>query len=344
MTPIIPNMTDYESVPMLREAVEQAKSACQIPFQPDPVKMVEENGQAVQDTLDAMGVEACKYNKSDVKAAAAACYFPVGCGGAATQVTKQNSVGCEQINVVSNMVNQTTNQVSCLLNQSSSTSTTNIVSNQVINVKFGGDLEEGCNLNLTNKQSLKVQILNLNQSSVQSAISKTIKQGMQDSLTSDMATKNEAFSDPASQKLVKTLTSNLTSNSMDNQIQQSVATTVANIYSNQEINLEVRGSCKNATVNLTNENAIDLLAQTFVYNAVDQILQTDFMQDAITDVKSTFAQENQGVSNLFSSLGFMMGTGVLVILIICVIVYMIIKNMSTSLPIKSLPLGSIKKL
>ena len=303
----LPSINTYKSDPTLSAAVDNMRDTCKPPYQPDISKMVESNGDALQESLNAMGVQACSYEKKDANAQVVACIFPYGCGAAASQYSEQSSVGCESINVVSNLVNQTTSRVSCVLNQASSSSTTNVIVDQQINIEFGGDILPGCDIKALNKAEIKVNLVNLNQSTVQSAIANTIKQGMKESLDTEMLSKNEPFSDPTSQKIVKSLTASLNSSEVDNNIQQSVANTVTNLYSNQVINLKVRGNCA-GKIDLQNQNVIDLISKTFVYNSLEQIVSLSTTQEGEYLSKLISSQENKGVervdaSKLISSAG-----------------------------------------
>jgi hypothetical protein len=128
------------------------------------------------------------------------------------------------------------------------------------------------------------------------------------------------------QKQVAQLTTNIQNVATSSNISQSVASTVAQIYSNQTITLNV-GNITNSTVTLTNDSAISLLSQTFVYNSLSQLMQTQTVQSAVADMTQSAAEKNAGVSSIFKDLSG--ASGILAIMgyifVGCVVLFLVFR-------------------
>lgn len=282
--------TAYQSDPALVEAVAAAAN-CSPDYDP---QMPESDVAAA---VGAMNLQSCEYSKTDTTTAGVI-LSPYAVGGAAGRSTSQSSAGCEQVNVVSNMMNQCNQQLVCMINNASSNSTANVIVNQTIKIK-AGDITDST-LFISNKSTVTVTLVNLLQQTTQSAIAATIQQGIDTTTQQVQSQSNEAFSDPNAQKQVLDLATNISNVASSTNIQQSVANTVAQIYSNQIIEIEVNDIVR-SDLELSNESAIELIAKTFVYNSLSQILNTETVQQSIATTDQSASQENEGTSSgLFS--------------------------------------------
>lgn len=259
----------------------------------DTEALIEANEGALMSAMQAMNIESCTYQKSS--GGAAGCYFPVGCGGAGW--SEQSASGCESINVVSNMMNQVTSQLSCTLNQSSASLSSDASNQQTI--EFSGGDVSGSIISASNTSSVKTNFVNLSQQSVQKEISNTISQGITNTISQAQSTNNEAYSDPTAQKQSASMLSNIQSVASDTTVQTSVANTALTLQSGQTIKIEV-GKVTDSTITLTNDNCFDLVAQNFVYNTLAEIVQNSAVQTSYAALEQTQSQTNSGLSSLFS--------------------------------------------
>lgn len=285
---------------VLSDSVAAASANCNVPPYRNTTEMAEQGSKNVEAALKAVGAQACEYSKSSnlkVAAVGAQGFGMVAAGAGAGFSRSQKAIGCESINVISNIINQTSRRVSCVLSQTSSTLSGTLNVNQTITLK-AGDIK-GSTIIASTKNEVRVQMKNIQQQEVQNEITNSIEQGVKEAIQQETSQSNEAYSDPNSQKQVVNLCKNLESVSSSTNIQQSVAKTTQEVMINQQIVLDV-GNITDSTVNLTIENAVDLVAEQYVYNALSQLLQTTEVQSAVNDIKQTAIQENKGEANPFS--------------------------------------------
>lgn len=287
---IIP-VNAYKSDPELDAAVKYATESCK-PDITDPEKLAKALSQGTNSAADAMNIQACKSDTTttEIKGGGASLFGAFGFGGKGTSTSQ---TGCEQINISSAIVNQCSQQLSCMLNQADSSTTTNVRVYQKINAEFLGNISG--NVNLANISEAKVQTFNLTQSTVQSAIGATITAGIQDVLSQLATTNNEALSDPTAQKNYNTSLANLQQVASNSTINQSVARTTNNLVVDQTINLKI---WKDVTgeVSVTNQNMVSLISENYVYNALDQLFKTDAGVEFKRQVEQASAQQNKGIS------------------------------------------------
>jgi hypothetical protein len=259
----------------------------------DTEALIEANSDALMSAMQAMNITTCSYQKSS--GGVAACVFPMGCGAAGW--SEQSATGCESINVVSNMMNQVTSQLSCTLNQSSASLSSDASNQQTI--KFSAGDVTGSTITLGNTSSVKTNFVNLSQQSVQKEIANTISQGISNTISQAQSTNNEAYSDPTAQKQSASMLSNIQSVASDTTVQTSVANTALTLQSGQTIEIEVK-NISDSTITLTNDNCFDLVAQNFVYNTLAEIVQNSTVQTSYAALEQTQSQTNSGLSSLFS--------------------------------------------
>jgi hypothetical protein len=297
---------------MSADEISAATSACTPQYQ-DASDLIESNSSAVQSALDALDISTCSYQKSS--GAAGACVFPVGCGGAA--YTEQSATGCESINMVSNVMNQVTSNLSCTLNSSSAELDSTASNIQEITMEIGS-ISSGSTVTIGQTSSTTTKFVNLTQADVQSNIAATIEQGMQSSLTQSQESNAGDYSDPTSQKQVAQTINDMQSVTTSDLVNTSVANTSMNIQSSQKITLQI-GSISDSNVTITQDNCFDLVAENYVYNTLSQVVQTSSVQSDIADLTQSSENDNAGLSSLLSFGSF--GT----ILIICLVVFLVYK-------------------
>jgi large-conductance mechanosensitive channel len=286
-------MTSSEDV---QKTAASSMSNCTPTYQ-DVGELAETSSKSVTSALDAMKLKSCSYQKS-AGAVGGCSVFMGGCGGAA--YAEQSSTGCESINVVSNMMNQVTSQLSCTLNQSSASLTATAANIQEISFK-AGDVSGGSDLNFSNKNSLKTNFVNLSQGTTQKEIAGVITQGIQDTVSQAQATNNEAFSDPTSQKQSAQLLSDIQSVASSTDISSNVSETALSIQGDQKITIEV-GNVTDSSITITNDNCFDLVAQNFAYNAIEEVVNNSTVQQSASALAQTQSQANSGVMSGFSGM------------------------------------------
>lgn len=287
--PEIP-VDEYKSDPDLAAAVEYATENCKPQLQ-DASALTKAQEKSISETLKMMNIGQCTYKKGAASATVCAVTL-IGGGCGTASAAYQQSTGCEQISVVSNIMNQCTQQLSCMLNQVKATSTTNVAVFQDIYME-AGDVTDS-KISLTNTSTGEIKTVNIAQSSVQSAIGATITQGLNEALKQAATSKNEAFADPTSQKNMQQLLSNMQSVASNTTVNQSVAETTKNILVNQKIKVILR-NISGSTLELKNENVLTILSENYVYNALDQLFTTASVQDAVKAMTQESVSENKGV-------------------------------------------------
>jgi large-conductance mechanosensitive channel len=314
----------------VQNTAASSMSNCTPTYQ-DVGELAETSSKSVTSALDAMKLKSCSYQKS-AGAVGGCSVFMGGCGGAA--YAEQSSTGCESINVVSNMMNQVTSQLSCTLNQSSASLTATAANVQEITFK-AGDISGGSDLNFSQKNSLKTNFVNLSQQSTQKEIAGVITQGIQDTVSQAQATNNEAFSDPTSQKQSAQLLSDIQSVASSTNVVSNVSETALSIQGDQKIQIEV-GNITDSSISITNENVFDLVAQNFAYNAIAEVVQNTTVQQSASALSQTQSQANSGVMSGFS--------GMIINLLITGVVIGILWYLYTKYMAKSKKTGKSQKL
>lgn len=287
MTTIPPNfipVDEYKSDPVLRNAVDYAAATANCkPDIESAEDLQKSQGDSLKDVMEMLNIGQCEYTEAGFKSQAQAKTI-FGNVGASAEGAAKTSSGCEQLNVISNVMNQCTKQLNCMLNQVTSTTNTNVVTNQEV-IFSVGDIT-GSDITIGNKSETNIKTVNVAQSSVQSAIGATIQQGLQNSLEQANKVSKEAFSDETGQKNMQQLLSNLQSVASNSTINESVASTTASIYNNQKITLYAR-NISNSKLNVTNDNTITLMAENYVYNALDQLFKSDSVQETLNKIVQT---------------------------------------------------------
>lgn len=312
----------YKADPNLNAAVNDAMENCK-PQLTSAESLIDSQAGSLEETMKMMNIGQCEY-KTSATDAKGAIVTPFGGGAVAAKTAQTQAAGCEQINIMSNIMNQCTQQLSCMLNQVKSTSTTNTAVFQEITVELGD--VSGSQVTLKNTSLTDVRSINIAQSTVQSAIGATITTSLQDAIRQGMDISNESFSDKSSQKNMNQLLSNLQNVASNTTINESVAITTNSMYVNQKIKLVAR-NITNSTLELTNDNVIQLISENYVYNALDQLFKTDVVTESIKTItqESTTTSTGVDVSADFGlsgiGIGLLSGFGSFVI--VCIIGFLI---------------------
>lgn len=315
----------YKEDPNLETAVNDAMENCKPQLESGTALSEAQSGN-LEKTLKMMNIGQCQY-KTNATAAKAivGSFIPPVVGGAATTTAKQEAAGCEQVNIMSNIMNQCTQQLSCMLNKVNSTSTTNVAVFQEITVELGE--VSGSQVTLKNTSLTNVKTINIAQSTVQSAIGATITTSLQDAIKQGMDISNEAFSDKSSQKNMTQLLSNLQSVASNTTVNESVAATTNSMYVNQKIKLIAR-NITNSTLELTNDNVIQLISENYVYNTLDQLFKTDAVTESIKEITQEATTKSTGVkveakldelTSIFGSMSALFGGAFVTMAIIAII-------------------------
>jgi len=280
----------YASDPGLSSGFSYALQNCSPKYQ-NTSDMVDKGRENIERALGALKVDKCEYEKTDSRGGGAVISpFVIAAGGGSS--TTQKSTGCEQVNVVSNIYNQCTSRLTCMLTQASNTQSNLVKIDQTIRLRAGNIV--GSTIDLSTKNEVKMNVVSLTQQKTQSAITSTIEQGIKDGLQQSTDQSNEAFSDPNAQKQVAQLTRNIQSVTSTTNIQNIVTTLTNKMEVGQVITVDV-GDIINSKISLSTENAISLVAQSLVYNTLDQLLNTQDVQETVSSITQTSAQENKGV-------------------------------------------------
>lgn len=296
--PTVP-VDEYKNYPDLVKAVEKATT---YKDPNDPTKncaptitettgdLSEAQKKTLRETMGMMGIGKCEATQAGAKIEYEAQVPFAKAAGAAT-VNFQTQSGCEQVSVISNIVSQCTQQLSCMLNEVQANSTTNIKEFQEIMLDVG-DISNA-NIKLGNLSETNVKLVNIAQSNVQSAIGATLTQGINSAIDQSQALVASSHSDASSQKNMTQLLQNLQSVASNTTINRSVASTSANIYKDQKIKLYA-GNITNTTIDIQNVSKITLISENYVYNALDQLFKTEQVQSALSEIVQTTAATKKG--------------------------------------------------
>lgn len=291
--PIVP-VDEYKEYPDLVKAVEKATDPtgnCAPNIKDDTKELTEAQEKSLKETMGLMGISTCKATQAGFKAEYQA-KVPFAKVGGSVAGNVQTQSGCEQVNVISNIVSQCTQQLSCMLNEVQANSTTNIKEFQEITLEVG-DISNS-NIKLGNLSETNVKVVNIAQSSVQSAIGATLTQGIQSGIDQSLALNAGPHSDASSQKNMTQLLQNLKSVASNTTINKSVASTSANICKDQKIKLYA-GNITDTTIDIQNVSKITLISENYVYNALDQLFKTEQVQTALSEIVQKSTATKKGV-------------------------------------------------
>lgn len=291
--PVVP-VDEYKEYPDLVNAVEKATDPtgnCAPNIKDDTKELTEAQEKSLKETMGLMGISTCKATQAGFKAEYQAKVPFVKAGGSVAGNVQTQS-GCEQVNVISNIVSQCTQQLSCMLNEVQANSITNIKEFQEITLEVG-DISNS-NIKLGNLSETNVKVVNIAQSSVQSAIGATLTQGIQSGIDQSLALNAGPHSDASSQKNMTQLLQNLKSVASNTTINKSVASTSANICKDQKIKLYA-GNITDTTIDIQNVSKITLISENYVYNALDQLFKTEQVQTALSEIVQKSTATKKGV-------------------------------------------------
>ena len=297
--PVVP-VDEYKNYPELVKAVEKATTYkdpndptknCAPTISDTTEDLTKAQEKSLQETMGVMGISTCKSTQAGFKAEYQAKLPFVKAGGSIGGGVQTQS-GCEQVNVISNIISQCTQQLSCMLNEVQATSTTNIKEFQEIILDVG-DISNS-NIKIGNLSETNVKLVNIAQSSVQSAIGATLTQGIKSGIDQSLALKTGPMSDASSQKNMTQLLQNMQSVASNTTINKSVATTSANICKDQKIKL-FAGNITGTTIDIQNVSKITLISENYVYNALDQIFKTEQVQTALSEITQKSEATKKGL-------------------------------------------------
>lgn len=292
--PSVPIEDAYKEDPVLVSAVSKATDPtgnCAPNIKEDTADLNEAQEKSLKETMGLLGISTCKSTQAGFKAEYQA-KVPFAKVGGSLGANYQTQAGCEQVNVISNIVSQCTQQLSCMLNEVQANSTTNIKEFQEITLEVG-DISNS-NIKLGNLSETNVKLVNIAQSSVQSAIAATLTQGVNSAIDQSLDLNAGPHSDASSQKNMTQLLQNLKSVASSTTINKSVASTSASICKDQKIKLYA-GNITGTTIDIQNVNKITLISENYVYNALDQLFKTEQVQTALSDIVQTSTATKKGV-------------------------------------------------
>jgi hypothetical protein len=298
---VIP-VDEYKQDPELVKAVQKATNPaenCAPNITEDTNKLADSQKDSISTALGAMGVQTCKSSSASLKFEAQAKGYGVNLSTSAG-ANYQTQMGCEQVNVISNIMSQCTKQLSCMLNEIQSSSTVNVKEFQKISIKVG-DIS-GSTIKAGNLSETKVKIVNIGQSTVQSAIGATLTQGVNSAIDQQLDLASGASADASSQKSMTQVLQNLKSVASNTTINKSVATATANMWKDQEIVIEA-GNIKDTNMDISNVSKIDLISENYVYNTLDQMFKTDAVQSALSEVVQKTTATKKGLFDFSLSSG-----------------------------------------
>lgn len=300
--PIVP-VDEYKQYPDLVSAVEKATDPsgnCAPNIKDDTGDLTEAQEKSLSETMGMLGIGKCESTQAGFKAEYQA-KIPFASAGGSLAGNVQTQSGCEQVNVISNIVSQCTQQLSCMLNEVQANSTTNVKEFQEIILDVG-DVSNS-DIKLGNTSETNVKLVNIAQSSVQSAIGATLTQGVNSAIDQSLALNTGAHSDATSQKNMTQLLQNLKSVASNTTINKSVATTSANICKDQKIKLYA-GNITGTTIDVQNVSKIDLISENYVYNTLDQLFKTEQVQKSLSEIVQTSTATKKGVLDGMNLGGF----------------------------------------
>lgn len=269
-------------------------------YQPDFAKLIESSQQAQESAIKALdnsGALSCKYKNSQGQVqycVGKAAGISVGCGQAS--INHQETQGCSSVAMMTNTVNNMKTMIKCVLNNSQASTSIDMNNTQKIKLKLGN--VTGSTIDLSQDNSVTVKMANVASGNTQSAIADVAKNAIVNAVAQEQKSANEAFSNPQSKIAMQNLSANMNDYANSSNISNSVSQVVANIYSDQTIEISA-GDINNSNIKISQKNAVDLVSEVFVNQIMSDMMSSQKIMDAQTQMAQSMKEENK--SNLWKS-------------------------------------------
>jgi len=303
-------------------------NACPAP--PAPSK--EEEGSNLAKVVQAMGIQACSTDNTQVSAKIQASIGPFLRGGASFDVNKTATVGCETIIATAEKYNKTVQNIACMLNQSKNVETTEaVLANNVIFRRIGklkmmcGDKASGNGLKIKQGIELKVvKQVNFNQKEIQQ-IANQCKDIVKSTTEDIQTTKTGAGATPQGSKLIKDVSTKIDQIDFTQNVKQSLNKVKTSFDAQNNLIMEDIGDVEivGGECNFDQSIVFNLIATSIV----DNTLQTSFskLSETLREVKQTTKQESTAEGpdmskSFWAEYGASERTGMIVFAIVAVVI------------------------
>ena len=255
---------------------------------PDPNALQRIQDQGTKEVLNALGAQTCK------EASVGGSMNFMGMGG---DYNAGGSVGCETISIIAQAVSDTKTVLNCVLNNSSSSSDTEVNVGQSIQVTFNNVKLRDCSINISNKlkmtANLKSSIANVNNVDLSNALTSMVKQ------VSDNVSKIDKVGGVplGGNKVVSKALTVVSSEVNNTAISNMVSSTMTKYRAQQDIVINVSNAdiaystaLQNPCFNLENNMLLDLIVSDLIQNTLSTVFTTDVKSEIAQETKNDAAQ------------------------------------------------------
>lgn len=216
------------------------------------------------------------------------------------RVTDSSSIGCEQIAIMSNEMNQASDAVSCILSRSESSSDAVVSANNTIRIEaegVGSEIVIDCGdeeFQINQTITLKVVKLDELTDNEQNQIEKTIDNAIHQSAQSIQDSVQGRFAGTAAQKSIIEQCTNIQNKSYNLQTRETIKKLSLTVNTKNDISIIAKGgariSVSGRRCRMDQNIIVDVLAQSIVQNT----MKTAFKDLFTTIVKSDTTTEQSG--------------------------------------------------
>ena len=302
--------------------------ACPAP----PVPSKEEEGSNLAKVVQAMGIQSCSTDNTQISAKIQASIGPFIRGGASFDVNKTSTVGCETVIATAEKYNKTVQNVACMLNQSKNVEQTEaVLANNVIFRRIGklkmmcGDKTSGTGLKIRQGIELKVvKQINFNQKEIQQ-IANQCKDIVKTTTEDIQTTKTGAGATPQGSKLIKDVSTKIDQIDFTQNVKQSLNKVKTSFDAQNNFIMEDIGDVdiEGGECNFDQSIVFNLIATSIV----DNTLETSFskLSETLREVKQTTKQESEATGpdmskSFWAEYGASERTGMIVFAIVAVVI------------------------
>lgn len=270
---------------------------------------VNEKAAKSAEMAQAMGVQACSRQERGIDSSVEAeidAWVASAKASANFSFTDSASIGCEQISIIANEMNQATDTVSCILSNSSASSELTVNAQNAIRIEANGEGseikidcgEQGLNIN----QSINIKIIKLDelsedeQNDIATAVDTAVQQsakGVQDSLQGRLAM-------PPSQKQILEQCTKIQNSSYKIQAKENIKKISLNVNAKNDITIIANGGAKifisGKQCNFNQNIMLDIVAQSIVQNTLKTAFSDTFRTAATMDAETKQKGEVKGVN------------------------------------------------
>lgn len=284
-------------------------------------EMIDKHGDTMVNTLKALKLQACKTTQTG--GAIGGCSLEIlGCIGAG--FARATSIGCETISVQASLSLCINKALQCVVTNIKASSSTQAETIQDITVKLSAKNIKNNKIIIAPTQSTTVNMINFQNSNVQSQISNAITSIIEDFQKNQQNLQTGSFSTSESQISVQDSVKAITNYASTTNVSNIVQETITKLISDQTIifDLEASESIDNNILKVTPDISNNYVIQNIQNNVLESIFKTTIDNLEKTQQEDDQKQKNQGLfDGIFS--GFL---SLIVAIVVIMIIIRVIKS------------------